>query len=82
MSEVEIGRKIFQVKLLYFIGRLMVTCMTVDEILGKFRAYLMSCLKPNVVNIQSSCCRSPWVNICSLVYSAKNFLDDLLQLCH
>lgn len=58
----------------------MVTCVTVGKLLGNLERVGWSCLKPNVVTVQSSGYRSPWVNICSLICSAKNLLGDLLQL--
>lgn len=68
-------------KLLYFSGippygsvRLWVNYCAAVEHVG------WRCLKANVVTIQSSGSCSPWVNICSLIYSAKNLPGDLLPL--
>lgn len=80
MSEMKIDRIFFMVKLLDFSGRLIVARMTGGKRLGSFRACLMEPSETEVVTVQSAGYCSPWVNICSLIYSAKNLLGDLLQL--
>lgn len=53
--------------------------MTVGSSAGSFRAGLRELSEPDAVNVQSSGYHSPWASTCSLIYSAKNLLDDVLQ---
>lgn len=68
------------VKILDFSGRLMVTCMTGGKLLGTVRACLMELSETKCSHCTVQWLLSPWVNLCSLINSAKNSLGDLWEL--